>query len=109
VSAPGESGIVVPCVDLDTLVLEGRVAPPQLLKIDVEGHDAEILRGSATVLAKYGPTVCLEGGLRARDGHIPSLQLLIEAGYALWDLGLVRPLQPDTDEYVVVAMPARVS
>lgn len=109
VSAPGEDGTVVDCVDLDSLVLEGRIPPPHVIKIDVEGHDEAILRGSARTLERFRPIVCLEGGLRDAMGEIPSLSRLRQAGYTLWDLGRRQQLQTGTDEYVVIAVPDRAS
>lgn len=105
VSSRGEPGIEVACSDLDSLVRAQRWPAPDLIKLDVEGHDEPILRGMTQLLAERRPYVCLEGGLRSADGVIPSLRLLRAAGYVLWDLDKRRTLEPDTGEYVVLAVP----
>jgi FkbM family methyltransferase len=105
VSSRGEPGVEVACSDLDSLVEGGRWPAPDLIKLDVEGHDEPILRGMTRLLARRRPYVCLEGGLRSASGDIPSLRLLREAGYVLCDLGRRHTLEPDTGEYVVLAVP----
>lgn len=48
----------VPSVTMDELVR--RFGVPTHIKIDVEGHEAAVLRGSRGVLAKHSPTLLLE-------------------------------------------------
>jgi len=52
-------------VNLDTLdnlskKLEFNNAPVSLIKIDVEGHEAEVLQGSIEILKQHGPVVVFE-------------------------------------------------
>jgi FkbM family methyltransferase len=105
VSAPEEDGMVVACTDLDSLIEHDGLPPPDLIKLDVEGHDEPILKGASGTLAKSRPVICLEGGLRTGDGQIASLQYLKDAGYSLWDLARRYELATNTSEYVVVAVP----
>ena len=105
VSAPGEPGIAVPCSDLDTLVAVENLPPPQLIKLDVEGHDEPILRGMRRILAELRPIVCLEGALRRPDGTLGAVDLLRTARYSIWDLARREPLAPNTGEYVLLGIP----
>jgi len=50
------SGIPVPCMTLDSL----NHAPPDLIKIDVEGHEYEVLQGSIHLLESRRPVVYYE-------------------------------------------------
>jgi FkbM family methyltransferase len=51
-------------VTLDTFVATFRVVPT-VIKIDVEGAEADVLRGAATVLAKHRPALLLSTHSRA--------------------------------------------
>jgi FkbM family methyltransferase len=46
-------------VTLDGLVASGKLAPPDLIKCDIEGAEYNALLGASEVLAKYGPTIFL--------------------------------------------------
>jgi FkbM family methyltransferase len=46
-------------VSLDDLVRAGAAKPPTMLKIDVEGAELDVLRGSEYVLAQYQPLIFL--------------------------------------------------
>jgi FkbM family methyltransferase len=45
---------------IDTLVANGELAPPNLIKMDVEGAEAFVVRGAMEVLRKYRPIVFAE-------------------------------------------------
>ena len=64
-----------------------------LIKIDVEGHEANVLRGAERLLRRDKPLVVLEQHPAAiADGTSPSLDLLRDAGYAhVYSLERVRP------------------
>jgi FkbM family methyltransferase len=55
---PGNQ-IVVDVVTLDAFVAERRIAI-DAIKVDVEGHDAEVIRGALNVLAQQQPLVLTE-------------------------------------------------
>jgi FkbM family methyltransferase len=42
-------------------VLAHTLAPPDAIKIDVEGAEMNVLRGAAAVIAKYRPPMMIEG------------------------------------------------
>ncbi|PIY24196.1 MAG: hypothetical protein COZ12_01310 [Deltaproteobacteria bacterium CG_4_10_14_3_um_filter_60_8] len=50
----------VPTARADTLVAQGKVAPPQVMKIDVEGAESMVLLGSHEVLRQYHPIIVAE-------------------------------------------------
>jgi len=48
----------VKCYALDDLI--GRLPPPTLIKIDVEGHELKVLSGAKETLDRYRPTLVVE-------------------------------------------------
>jgi FkbM family methyltransferase len=54
VSLQATQGIEVPCVTLNSLVQEHRIARIDLLKIDVEGFEMRVLEGAADILDRVG-------------------------------------------------------
>jgi hypothetical protein len=47
-------------VSLDDLVGAGRIEPPDLIKIDVEGSEHLVLQGASRTISQYLPHVFLE-------------------------------------------------
>ncbi|MGH6923672.1 MAG: FkbM family methyltransferase [Propylenella sp.] len=83
--APQDRRLNVRLASLDSLVVSGEVAPPDIVKIDVEGAEALVLRGAANVLKRHAPIVFAEV-------HTPALlaecgSLLSEAGYRVALIG----------------------
>ena len=54
--APGED---TPFMTIDD-ICASRQLKPAILKIDVEGAEAEVLRGSRATLRRHHPAICLE-------------------------------------------------
>lgn len=52
--------VQVEVVELDQLVNEGRLPPPDVVMIDVEGAEVAVLRGMAGILRSHRPTVLCE-------------------------------------------------
>ena len=74
----GGSGEEVPVTPLDALDLPA----VHVLKIDVEGMEAEVLAGARALIARHRPILYLENDRREKS---PSLiRLLDELGYTCW-------------------------
>ena len=104
------------CVRLDTLAysiqlgLEGTsLAEPVVMKIDVECHELQVLRGCPILLRQYRPIIIFESKEIEGwpDASAPLIsgetrvtkQLLVDLGYSLyridWLIGLLVPRSPD--------------
>lgn len=99
-----EPGVELPCADLDSYIAKHRLLPPDLIKMDVEGHDQAVLRGMVTCLSRDRPAVFVEGGLRAANGEIGAITFLQTVGYTVWDVNRRRQLKADTSEYSFLAL-----
>jgi len=55
----GEGKITVPVVTLDFLVEEGKVLPPDYVKMDIEGAELLALRGAARTFQRFHPVLFL--------------------------------------------------
>jgi FkbM family methyltransferase len=70
---------LVQCVRLDAILAEGTVG---VIKIDVEGHELEVLKGSEGILERCHPLLYVEND---RIEKSPALiQWLLEREYRLW-------------------------
>lgn len=84
-SQGGYSGTVfVATARGDDLVAAGVLPAPQVIKLDVEGHEAEVLRGLSTVLRR--PECAVVVFEDALDGLTEPKRLLQEAGFHLHGL-----------------------
>jgi FkbM family methyltransferase len=74
--AVAEGGnLAVEATTIDALVDQGQILPPNLIKIDVEGHDAYVIKGAAATIQKYQPVVlCDYNG----DDTLPAVRQLLE-------------------------------
>lgn len=72
-----EGSLDVPCFTLDTL--SGIFGPPDLVKIDVEGHELLVLAGAKETIAEYRPWMCVEVHV---DRHEAPVREMLE-GYEL--------------------------
>ncbi|MDP7348801.1 MAG: FkbM family methyltransferase, partial [Phycisphaeraceae bacterium] len=78
--------IGVRCMQLDVLLSEQQLADPMLLKIDVEGHEAAVLRGAVDLLRRARPTLLIEVHGPGSLGEC--VQLLDPMGYDIQSMPL---------------------
>lgn len=80
---PGEAGIPVRIERMDDL-LAGRAGDIVLVKIDVEGHEEQVLKGGVETLRRHAPVVVLEQHRgEFAGGTTPSIELLRGLGYTI--------------------------
>lgn len=86
----------VECRQADALLESGDVRPPDIVKIDVEGGEADVLRGAQRLLQNHKPLIFL--ATHGPEVHTQCVELLISAGYRVSG---VNGRTPDvTDELV---------
>ncbi|MGE4070515.1 MAG: FkbM family methyltransferase [Lysobacterales bacterium] len=105
VAAPGEPGIVLPARSLDSLVHEGRIPPPDVIKFDVEGHELRIFEGMTELIQARKTSIYLEGGNRATDGEIAAARYLIDRGYRIRDCATGDEIPAHSESYPFLATP----
>lgn len=76
-----DSGQTVPVRSIDTLIEKNKLMPPHVMKIDVEGHEPNVLRGALKTIRQHQPLIYLE----AQDSNnTPEIyQLLTDLKYSL--------------------------
>ena len=74
-----EGEIEVELVALDSLVDQGRLPPPDVIKVDVEGAEYEVLHGAQKLLEKYQPIIFLD--THGRKAHHFTITFLENLGY----------------------------
>jgi len=78
----------------DGIVREEKLAPPALLKIDVEGHEAQVIEGLEETIAEHTPVIVVEILERALGKAGPVADLLRTSGYRAFRMsGLGRARQ----------------
>ncbi len=105
--AAGPDIVEVPLVTLDDFVTWPGVRTPDLVKIDVEGHEREVIAGMINLLRTAAPTLLIEfdgadhaSALRNADEVIDTLRSF---GYDVSELAS----SYDSDDYAVVHLVAR--
>ncbi len=73
--------LLVPTFDLDSLIDDEIITPPNLMKVDVEGAEFDVLTGGQRMLEKYHPTVFL--ATHNTGVHKECLNLLRSLNYKL--------------------------
>jgi FkbM family methyltransferase len=76
-----QGDIRVQVTAIDFLLDRGEIKPPKLMKIDVEGAEAMVLRGAAKAIATHHPTIYL--ATHNDDVHRECLQILRGHDYTL--------------------------
>ena len=62
-----EGAIAVDLVSIDDLVKQGAIAPPTVVKIDVEGVEIEVLRGMSQTIQQFKPIIIYEIDDRVKE------------------------------------------
>ena len=88
----------VQCARADTLLATGEVEVPDVIKIDVEGAEAAVLRGARRIMERQPVILLATHGVQA---HRECFGLLTAAGYELVSLHGSSPER--TDEIVALA------
>ncbi len=93
--------ISIATVSIDELI-EGNLTPPDIVKIDVEGHEFDVLRGAKNLLLAHKPVLTIElhpGLLALRGTSGPAIaEFLEEFGYVFHDTNL-KPVKKDFFEH----------
>ena len=80
-----EGRITVPTATLDTLVEEGKVLPPDLVKMDIEGAEVMALRGASRTFQRFRPVLFL--AMHGREVETECRCLLKSWGYDCRNIG----------------------
>jgi len=94
--------IQVACKSIDGLVQEG-YAPPDIIKIDVEGAEYDVLVGAKRTLEEHKPYILLA----THDCHLPGvqekcIQFLSGLGYQLQHTGKHNKYMDGLDDYIAI-------
>lgn len=76
--------LVVRCARIDSLIAAGKIAPPDLMKVDVEGAETAVLEGAAKLFARRKPIIFL--ATHGERPHAECCRLLKQLGYRLTPL-----------------------
>lgn len=81
-------GVAMDEIEVEARRLDGlAIGPTALIKIDVEGHEAAVLRGAATMIARDRPAFIIEAEERHRPGAVRDVEeALSSQGYDGWYL-----------------------
>ncbi len=84
VSTNGKSRVTV--ASLDSLIGGGKIPPPSVMKIDVEGLQDIVLKGSRGILEKYYPAILVEA-VYEKDNKQNFYSVLTSLGYTIEPIG----------------------
>jgi FkbM family methyltransferase len=97
--------IEVAATTLDDAVFARGARAPDVIKIDVEGHEAPVLEGATRILDRFGPAIVLEVGEEQRAGcdrillgHGYSSRPIVRAGRGAGHLLFQRARNPEWEE-----------
>jgi FkbM family methyltransferase len=74
--------IKVPMVKLDTLLAQGRIEPPRLIKVDIEGAEEFCVLGARELLKAHQPRLVME--LHTLEQARATMRHLDDLGYHQW-------------------------
>lgn len=96
--APG-GRLAVRTASLDEMMKRGELLPPDYMKIDVEGAEANVLLGAKSVLTAHRPTIFL--ATHGKELHSTCCELLRSLGYSVEPIS--GPALGQTDEVLAYA------
>jgi hypothetical protein len=77
----GSGSLPVDVRSIDSLLVRQELAPPDCMKIDVEGEELKLLRGATACVTRYKPTIFL--GTHSEQLYVECKRLLCDLGYSL--------------------------
>jgi len=85
-------------IEVDVAALDDLSLPSiSFIKVDVEGHEVDFLRGAVKSLQKHGPRVLIE----VRESTLEDVQRLFEEiGYKQLDLAAILGAEPGNEMYL---------
>jgi FkbM family methyltransferase len=90
--------VEVDVLTIDSLVANGEIPPPDVVKIDVEGSELDVLNGMRQTLAEHKPVIICE----LHETNAPFAELIAELGYAAEGLdGPGGPLEAGPNDHVL--------
>ncbi|MBI4129779.1 FkbM family methyltransferase [Candidatus Roizmanbacteria bacterium] len=84
---PTPRQLSVPMKTVDALINDSTLRTPDVIAVDAEGYEFQIFQGADTTFTEHRPIVIFETGDIGSSQTIPSLELLQQHGYKLfeWD------------------------
>jgi FkbM family methyltransferase len=98
VDALHDTVVMVRLRRIDTLVFEQGYAPPNVIKIDVEGAEADVIHGASRTLAKYRPRVLIEAHSAALADRCRTQ--LTDLGFRVWQLE-THAIEPEAPRHLL--------
>ena len=74
----------VECFTLDSLIEKYGVSRVDFLKIDAEGHELQVLKGSDRLLREFAPVILYENIAGSQGSNLPVANFLRSIGYQLF-------------------------
>jgi len=74
----------VDCFTLDSLIDRYGIIRVDFLKIDAEGHELQVLKGSECLIREFRPTILYENIARSNKSNLPVAEYLVDLGYKLY-------------------------
>lgn len=77
-----ETGMTIDVVTLDSMVASMKIQNVEFIKLDVEGHEEQVLKGASELISASKPTIAFEGHYKQYPDQWPPIaRLLSEYGY----------------------------
>ncbi|MGI8863912.1 MAG: FkbM family methyltransferase [Solirubrobacteraceae bacterium] len=96
-----EQVIEIELVSIDDLVASGAIAPPTLVKIDVEGAELAVLEGMHTTITQHRPAIICE----LHDTHREFVAAMAARGYRVINLEGTIPVAQEGASAHALALP----